>query len=289
MARGIDHLVLPVRDLDRARAFYGAIGFTTTPVNHHPFGTKNSLVQFDGAFLELLAVADEAAIPRAAPDEFSFAAFNRDFLASREGCSMLVLESRGAAADRAAFEAAGLRAFAPFRFVRDARRPDGTARTVAFSLTFTATPLAPDCGFFTCEQHFPENFWNPDFQSHDNGATGIAELIVAAPDPAALRDFFEAFTGAATVAAGDGDIRLDTGRGMVRLTTVSALRRRFGDAASEAADDVVRFAAVIVKLADLAAQRRRLAAAGIGFDDRGDSVVVPAGSAFGTTLIFARA
>ena len=31
-----------------------------------------------------------------------------------------------------------------------------------------------DIGYFTCQQHHPENFWNPAFQQHPNGVTGIA-------------------------------------------------------------------------------------------------------------------
>ena len=60
MPRGIDHLVIAVRDLDAARATYQRLGFTLTPEARHPFGTKNALVQLNGAFLELVAMADLA-------------------------------------------------------------------------------------------------------------------------------------------------------------------------------------------------------------------------------------
>ena len=60
MNRGIDHLVLGVHDLDKARDTYARLGFTTTPRAIHPFGTGNSLVQLQGNFLELLAVVDES-------------------------------------------------------------------------------------------------------------------------------------------------------------------------------------------------------------------------------------
>ena len=47
MVDGIDHLVLCVRDLERARDLYRRLGFTLTPPARHPFGTGNSLVQFE--------------------------------------------------------------------------------------------------------------------------------------------------------------------------------------------------------------------------------------------------
>ncbi|MEK7245865.1 MAG: VOC family protein, partial [Pseudomonadota bacterium] len=94
--RGIDHLVLAVRDLEAARDFHARLGFTLTPRARHPFGTDNSLIQFQGSFLELLTVARPADIPSHGPDNFSFAAYNLDFLAQRQGFSMLVFESTDA-------------------------------------------------------------------------------------------------------------------------------------------------------------------------------------------------
>src|SRR5687768_8279826 len=116
---GIDHLVLAVRDLDRASALYERLGFTLTPRGEHPWGTANRLVQFDGCFLELLAVSALEKIAAAEPGAFSFGAFNRDFLSRREGLSMLVLDSRDARQDRERFRVAGLETYATFDFGRD--------------------------------------------------------------------------------------------------------------------------------------------------------------------------
>ena len=79
---------------------------------------------------------------------------------------MLVLEGKGAAADAEAFRAAGIGDFDVFDFEREGKRPDGSTVKVAFSLAFAADTQAPDTGFFTCQQHYPENFWNPAFQKH---------------------------------------------------------------------------------------------------------------------------
>ena len=51
MIRGIDHLVLCVRDLNRARRLYERLGFTVTPRALHPFGTGNHLIQCEGNFI----------------------------------------------------------------------------------------------------------------------------------------------------------------------------------------------------------------------------------------------
>jgi len=106
--RAFDHLVLCVDNLDAARITYEALGFTTTPNAVHPFGTGNFLIQLQGCFLELLTVADPRRITAPAPEQFSFGDYTRRYLGRREGFSMLALRSGDAAADRAAFTAAGL-------------------------------------------------------------------------------------------------------------------------------------------------------------------------------------
>jgi len=60
MARGLDHIVHAVRDLDAAVDLYRHFGFTVGARNIHPkaWGTENHIVQFPGTFIELLAVAD---------------------------------------------------------------------------------------------------------------------------------------------------------------------------------------------------------------------------------------
>src|SRR5215470_17674073 len=157
-ARGLDHIVHAVRDLDAARDLYRRLGFMVGARNRHPpaWGTENHIVQFAGCFVEILALADPTHIAPHAPRWFSFGAFNRDFLARREGLSMLALEGRNARTDADAFRAAGIGDFEVFDFEREARRPDGSAVKVAFSLAFAADPQAPDIGYFTCRQHYPE-------------------------------------------------------------------------------------------------------------------------------------
>ena len=55
--RNLDHLVLPVSDLDTARARYSQLGFTVAPDGKHKFGTVNACVKFaDGTFIEPLAI-----------------------------------------------------------------------------------------------------------------------------------------------------------------------------------------------------------------------------------------
>lgn len=226
--RGIDHVVLATRDLEATREAWRALGFTLTPRAQHPFGTDNSLIQLDGNFVELLTVARPGAIPPHRPGQFSFGAFNRDFLAEGEGFSMLVFDSKDAEADRQTFAAAGLPTYQKFDFSREARLPDGTSATVGFSLAFATDPAIPDAAFFVCQQHAPQYFWKPDYQRHANGGRQIVEVVMAAKDPASVAEFFARFQGPESISRQGGDLRIATSRGTVLVSTPSALAARFG-------------------------------------------------------------
>jgi len=285
MTRGIDHLVLAVRDLPKARAFYEALGFTLTPRAEHPWGTANHLAQFQGCFLEILGIADAAKIPPHKAGEFSFGAHNRDFLGRSEGMSMLVFQSHDARRDQAEFAAAGLATYAPFDFGREAKLPDGGTARVAFSLAFVTDPRMPESAFFTCQQHAPKYFWKREYQSHANGARTIAEAIMVAPDPPALAEFFTKLQGAESVRCSDGALAVATARGKIVVATPAAFAARFGEPSGGPA--APHFAAFRIAGVDAAAEAARLSAARIPYRRAEGAVQVPASAAFGVSIEFA--
>jgi hypothetical protein len=227
MARGLDHIVHAVRDLDAAAALYRDLGFTVGARNKHPWGTHNHIVQFPGFFIEILTLAEPDKMRADDPFAQEFGVYNRDFAARHEGLSMLVLESHDSGGDVAAFRHAGIAASDSVRFEREGRRPDGSPVHLAFSLAFARDKAASEARFFTCQQHYPENFWNPKFQSHANGATGIGTVVVVANEPARHRDFFRAFTGAAAVAPDGDGLRIALPRGAIEVMTPHAYTLRY--------------------------------------------------------------
>ena len=227
MARGLDHIVHAVHDLDAAGEAYARLGFTVGARNRHPWGTHNRIVQFPGVFIELLALGEMERIPPPRPRSLSFGAFTRDFLAIGEGLSMLVLEGKGAQADADAFRAAGIGDFDVFDFAREGKRPDGSTVKVAFSLAFAQDKAAPDTGFFTCQQHYPENFWNPAFQQHANGVTGVAGVVFVAENPSDHHIFLKAFAGVSDLKATSAGIAIETPRGEIQVMDPAAYRLHF--------------------------------------------------------------
>ncbi|MCA1241883.1 VOC family protein [Stappia stellulata] len=284
-ARGFDHLVWAVEDLDAVAAGLEALGFTVTPRARHPWGTENRLVQLDGFFLELLAIGDGADIPEATGDVFSFGAFNRDFLKERQGGSMLVLESKDPAADRAAFEHAGLPVFAPFSFEREQALPDGGTRKVGFDLTFARDPGDAGNGFFTCFHRFPENFWSAAYQSHRNGVRALKSVVVVCEEPAMHHIFYSAFTGEREMRATSLGITITTPRGELKLMPPSAYERLFGETVT-LVNAQPRISAVVFSGGDRAKIEADCRKAGLETRSSPEGLVVPSSATAGLSLVF---
>ncbi|MGB6349875.1 MAG: VOC family protein [Pseudolabrys sp.] len=285
MARGLDHIVHAVQDLDAAVELYRRLGFQVGARNRHPraWGTQNHIIQLSGTFIELLAVADESGIVPHAPQHFSFGAFNRDFLASGQGLSMLVLEGRGAA-DADAFRAAGIGDYELYKFEREGRRPDGTPVKLAFALAFASCPVASDIGFFTSLQSYPENFWNPAFQVHTNTANAVAGVVLVARDPHQYSSFLVAFAGAESQ-LGKGGLTIKTPRGDIEAMTPETFTQRFGVAPPECSRGV-RLAALRFTVADASLLNAVPAEAGIAGLYAGNTTVIGQDDAMGAILVF---
>jgi hypothetical protein len=265
MNRAIDHLVLCVRDLEAARVNYAQLGFTLTPPARHPWGTANSLVQLQGNFLELLAVAEPEKIAPPQPGEFSFGTFCQGYLAKREGMAMLVFASRDARTDQVEFRGRGLQTYAPFDFSRQAKLPDGSAATVAFSLAFVTHPQMPEAAFFSCQQHAPQYFWKAEYQRHANGAVRVIEVVMAASDPAGLADFFARLVEPAAVTQDRGRLRVALDGGSLLVMDAVRLAERFPSFPISDLPSTPVFLAYSIEVADLDTVEALLKRNGISF------------------------
>lgn len=284
MARGLDHIVHAVRDLDRAAELYRRLGFTVGARNRHPWGTHNHIVQFGGCFIELLAFVEPEKLGGDAISSL-FAAYNRDFAAAHEGLSMLILESQDSGHDVSDFRVAGIAASETLRFEREARRPDGSSVKVGFSLAFAEDRKAPQIHFATCQQHYPENFWNPAFQTHANSVTGIAAVVIVADDPAAHEAMLRSFSGAEAVPQEGAGFVLELPRGAIVVMTGAEFMRRYGVPAPETGGGA-RLAALRFATANPAAARALIGAAGIPARHAGGALVVQPAAGLGATLLF---
>ena len=285
MPHGLDHIVHAVRDLDAAAEFYRRAGFIVGARNRHPWGTHNRIVQLSNCFIEILEIAEPEKIAPHGARSFSFGAFNRDFLALREGFSMLILNSSNAVEDNSAFEASGISNSKVFDFAREGAKPDGTPVRLAFSLAFASDPASPYLRFAVCQHHFPQNFWDPAFQNHANGAKTVPGVAMVADNPTDHHIFLKAFTGVRDLHSSSIGVKARTGNGDVEIMEQVAFADQFG--VSPAVDgegmtlNGLRFA--VADIAQAAVLHRQNGMASRRHVGR---LVVPPDLAHGATLIF---
>ena len=285
MPHGLDHIVHAVRDLDAAADFYVRAGFTVGSRNRHPWGTHNRIVQLKNCYVEILEVAEPDQIVPHGARSFSFGAFNRDFLSRREGFSMLLLNSRNAVQDARAFEAAGISNFEVFDFAREGKRPAGTEVKLAFSLAFAADPASPDLRFAVCQHHFPENFWNPAFQVHANGAMYVPGAAMVANHPSDHRSFLKAYTGTSEMISNAQGATTHTENGDIEILEPHAASDQFG-LPVKASGEGMTLNAMRVAVADLKQTEALHRQNGLAVLRHAGRLIVPPIEAFGATLIF---
>jgi catechol 2,3-dioxygenase-like lactoylglutathione lyase family enzyme len=283
--RSLDHLVLPVRDLAAAAQRYRDLGFSVGARNRHPWGTENHIVQFQNTFLEPITFGAGAEMPPLVPGKFAFSAFIADFMARHgDGFAMLALESQDAAGAKAEFDQAGFGGFDTFFFERKGKRPDGAEMTVSFSLAYAATKDVPDAGFFVCQQHNPDNFWNPAFQVHPNGARNVVSVVMVAENPSDHHILLSAFTGVRGLTSNSTGVSVTLPRGALEIITPVAFERHFGADARLKGIVSPRFMGYRIETADVDAAWHHARA--FGAVRRDGTVVVPASGACGTAIAF---
>jgi hypothetical protein len=285
MPHGLDHIVHAVRDLDAAGEFYANAGFTVGVRNRHAWGTHNRIVQLKNCYIEILEVAEPEKIAPHGARSFSFGAFNRDFLASREGFSMLILNSRNAVEDARSFEASGISNSKVFDFAREGAKPDGTPVKLAFSLAFAQDATSPNVRFAVCQHHFPENFWDAAFQTHANGAAAVPGVALVADNPTDHHIFLEAFTGVRDLHSSSIGIKARTENGDVEIMEQVAFRDQFGVSPAVEGEgmtlNAMRFA-----VADIAQAEALHRQNGIASRRHAGRLIVAPDVAHGATLIF---
>jgi hypothetical protein len=285
MPGGPDHIVHVAGDLDALSDIYTRAGFTVGVRNMHPFGTHNRIIQLDDFYFELLTIAEPERIQPHGADAFSFGAYNRDFLAKHEGLSMLLLKSSDAAADAKAFDAAGIGGFKTFDFAREGKRPDGSVVKLAFSLAFAQDRASPEVRFAVCQHHYPENFWNPEFQRHANGAKRLRGVVLVADRPADHVAVLSTLAGGAAPKSEADGISVPTPNGEIAVMTPAAFRARFGAAPAIVGEGMV-LNALRISVADLDATSAVLQRGSLAADRQDGRLVVPPAVASGATLVF---
>lgn len=287
--KGIDHVIVGVRDLDAARARWTRLGFTLSPRGRH-IGqeTANYCIMFAADYIELLGLAGPAAANPATLAETRMGAGRlAAFLASREGLMATAFAPDGsAAAAREALLRLGIDAAEPRPLGRRLELPEGEA-TPRFSLVALSPAATPALDCFICEHLTPELMRRPQWLDHPNGATGLRALYVLVDHTGPLLPAYDRLFGLVQVTTTDAVAAVDVGRHRIVFSTPDDFRTMHPGLDLDPAFRPPGIAAVEIGVANLQATGERLTRAGIavvGLPGRG--LAVPAREANGAILIF---
>jgi hypothetical protein len=152
-SQAIDHVVIAVRDLDRAAADFVRLGFTLTPRGFHSIGSMNHCIMLASTYIELLA----------APVAHAWLDYYRAFLERGEGLAAIAYATDDADATYAQLKNNG------------AKPPMNLSRPVAGGVARFRLVQVENTRFYV--QHLTrELVWRREWQWHANGAS---ELIAA--------------------------------------------------------------------------------------------------------------
>jgi catechol 2,3-dioxygenase-like lactoylglutathione lyase family enzyme len=192
MILGIDHIVIVVKDLEKAAQDYRELGFTVVPGGQHPVGSHNVLISFqDGSYLEIIAFYREALDhrwwnPLKKGERFVDFCFQTDDL-------------RG---DTIKLQDAGVAINNPVPWSR--KRPDGFELKWLLSLaTGDYRGVAP----FLIEDVTPRSERVPQTFNHDNGIIGIEKVTIAVVAISPIDKWYGALLGHKGVEVIDATLR----------------------------------------------------------------------------------
>lgn len=284
--RGIDHVVLSVRNLDAAAAFFRRAGFTLTPKAEQPFGTSTCMALLDGNFIDLLGTTSADKIPPHQPDRFSLAAQHQDQLQRREGLSLVAMISDDARRDREGFLAGGLRAAEPVDVSRPVTQPDGAEAIFAFTMVVVADPRLGDAQHFIYQIRTPDTFWHATYQDHANGAMEVSEIVVVADKPSQLAPFYAALVSPDAVHSVGNALQVDTAKGRIVVLSPAELTRRFEGIEIDIPVTRPYVAGFQVRSRDLKLVEGCLERGGVPFARRDAAVRIAPNDAFGAAIEF---
>lgn len=286
--RKLDHCVLPTADLAVARERLNALGFTVAADAAHPFGTGNCCVFFsDGSYLEPLSrVAPQVAVEaEAAGNVF----VERDRLFREkfgdEGFSAVVLGTGDADEDHKRFVDSGISVGDPLSFSRPFRDSSGQEATASFRLAFAAPEKVDGHFFFTCQRVNLPSAGRGALETHPNGVTGTARIILLATAPADYAGFLEAFSTKTPETVQEDQLDLPLGNAVLSVMTPGRFREIFG-LGRVAPHGRLDLAAIVFQCPDIARLRAKLSMQEVLFAEQAGSIIVPPAAGQGAVFVF---
>jgi hypothetical protein len=270
----LDHVVVNVMGrLDEAAAQYERLGFHLTERGHHTLGSSNNLAIFGLDYLELLGYLPGRETMRA------------DLWSHPAGLTGLVFKSVDADNVYSTLRGRGVPVQEPMAFARPVALPGG-AQDARFKVIRVAGDEVQNGRTFFCHHDTPQLVWRPEWQSHRNGVTGIAEFVIASREPARTAALYERMFGPGLLTPMPGGVSFRAGEPTVLILDPAAVAARYAGAAATSEDGSDRMVALTFKGGSLDTPRHLLSAAGIPFRPYADGIVVDHADAANVALGF---
>jgi catechol 2,3-dioxygenase-like lactoylglutathione lyase family enzyme len=275
---GIDHVIVGVRDLERARLRWSRLGFTLSPRGRHiGQGTANYCIMFPSDYVELLGIVDAN----------DFVQRLDVFLARREGLMATAFAPGGAPEEvHSSLLERQLHPSEPRPLGRELELAEGTV-VPRFSLIALPQSETPGLDSFICAHLTPELMRRPQWLEHANGAHGINGIYVLVENTAALLEPYDRLFGIQQVTTTDAVVSLHVGRHRIVFSTpddFTAMHPSLGLDHDFPLPGIVALE-LAVDQRDKAADH--LTRSRIGFGEMPDgSLVVPAHEANGAMVFF---
>lgn len=287
ITQSVDHLVLPVSNLETARERLKSLGFNVAPDARHPFGTENACVFFvDGTYIEPLAIGDKALYKSSIDATNSFTKRDSLFRSAQgtEGFSAIVAKTSDAVSDHARFEARHLSAGGMLQFSRPMKKPDGSTGEGRFLLAFAAEARMRSFFLFSCQRLVALPVDRSALETHKNGVTGISEIILSAKRPADYSELITAVFGKAAQAIASG-LSFETRNARITILTTDAASSLPGMEGVTLSDEL-HGAGVVYTVSDLTVTEALLTANGVAFTRTGGRITVAPASGQGAFFAF---
>jgi Glyoxalase-like domain len=207
---GIDHVIVGVSDLERARLGWSRLGFTLSPRGRHiGQGTANYCIMFPSDYVELLGIVD--------PNEFVQRLDS--FLAHGEGLMSVAFAAAAAPEQiRAALLRQQFHPPEPRPLARQLQLPEGTV-TPRFCLISLPPHETPGLDCFICSHLTPELMRRPEWLTHSNGALGLTGILVLVEDTTALLGPYDRLFGIQQVTTTDAVVCVQVRRHRIVFST----------------------------------------------------------------------
>ena len=279
---GIDHALIGVADLDKARDAYNRLGFTTTPRGRHVgWGTGNYTIMFENDYVELLGVID--------PTQYIHGLDT--FLETGEGLLNVALGTKDAEAAFRWLQQNGIDVSPP-EYLQRLMETDGGDSTLQFKNLYLPPDVTPGLKTFACEHLTRDMVWRPEWLSHPNGASGISAVTVVMKSLDGVKDNYVRLFGEAAVSGDErrGNINVDTGNDELWFVTPKSFPERHYDKQLDRRLPLPCLAALTLTVNDPQVAALYLSGQQVAFEREVDgTVIVASQEACGVLLEFAAA